>query len=298
MIVGGLVASAHASMMIVIPVMPRFIELIGGSAFIFGLAFSMQAIGRFLTNIPAGVLSERIGRKWVIIIGGLGVALFATLSGLSDSIPMFLIFRFFSGVASAMTIVVANVVAADPEHRRESRARTRPDARLAAGGGHRKPGARRRDRRSLRHPNAVLRFRHRRADLCPLGNPAPAGDAPRARTAERRPRAPQRLRVRRNLPLARPQLLHRLRTWLLHVLPPRRHVHHPHPHLRRRHPHDGPWTDRPAVHHLVAHAQRPHLPRRSHGGQVRAEDRHHPRGHTRRPHDHRPALSPRRWGSS
>ena len=113
MIVGGLVASAHASMMIVIPVMPRFIELIGGSAFIFGLAFSMQAIGRFLTNIPAGVLSERIGRKWVIIIGGLGVALFATLSGLSDSIPMFLIFRFFSGVASAMTIVVANVVAAD-----------------------------------------------------------------------------------------------------------------------------------------------------------------------------------------
>ena len=113
MIVGGLVASAHASMMIVIPVMPRFIELIGGSAFIFGLAFSMQAIGRFLTNIPAGVLSERIGRKWVIIIGGLGVALFATLSGLSDNIPMFLIFRFFSGVASAMTIVVANVVAAD-----------------------------------------------------------------------------------------------------------------------------------------------------------------------------------------
>ena len=118
-IVGGLVASAHASMMIVIPVMPRFIELIGGSAFVFGVAFSIglgfaiQGLGRFLSNIPAGVLSDRIGRKWVIIIGGLGVALFATLSGLSDSVPMFLVFRFFSGVASAMTIVVANVVAAD-----------------------------------------------------------------------------------------------------------------------------------------------------------------------------------------
>ncbi len=112
-ITGGLIASAHASMMIITPVMPQFIELIGGSVFALGLTFSVYGVGRFITNIPAGVLSEKIGRKWIITIGGLGVALFATLGGLSENVPMFLAFRFFSGVFSSMTIVIANVVAAD-----------------------------------------------------------------------------------------------------------------------------------------------------------------------------------------
>ncbi len=112
-ITGGLIASAHASLMIITPVMPQFIELIGGSVFALGLTFSIYGVGRFITNIPAGVLSERVGRKWIITIGGLGVALFATLGGLSQDVPTFLVFRFFSGVFSSMTIVMANVVAAD-----------------------------------------------------------------------------------------------------------------------------------------------------------------------------------------
>ena len=112
-IVGGLISSAHASMMIVTPVMPDFIDLIGGSVFTLGLAFSFYGAGRFLTNIPAGALSEKVGRKWIITIGGLGVAVFATLSGVADDIPTFLAFRFLCGVASSMTIVMANVVAAD-----------------------------------------------------------------------------------------------------------------------------------------------------------------------------------------
>ena len=112
-ITGGLIASAHASMMIITPVMPQFIELIGGTVFALGLTFSVYGVGRFITNIPAGVLSEKIGRKWIITIGGLGVAVFATLGGLSQDVPTFLTFRFFSGVFSSMTIVIANVVAAD-----------------------------------------------------------------------------------------------------------------------------------------------------------------------------------------
>lgn len=112
-IVGGLIASAHASMMIITPVMPEFIELIGGGVFALGLTFSVYGVGRFITNIPAGVISEKVGRKWIITIGGAGVAVFATLGGLSQDVPTFLAFRFFSGVFSSMTIVMANVVAAD-----------------------------------------------------------------------------------------------------------------------------------------------------------------------------------------
>ena len=126
-ITGGLIASAHASMMIIMPVMPRFAKLIGGddfwvgfggvtvggSVFVLGLAFTTYGLGRFITNIPAGAISERFGRKWIIVTGGLGVAVFATLSGLVDNVPLFLVFRFLCGVASSMTIVMANVVAAD-----------------------------------------------------------------------------------------------------------------------------------------------------------------------------------------
>lgn len=112
-IVGGLISAAHASMMIVTPVMPEFIHLIGGNVFTLGLAFSFYGFGRFITNIPAGALSEKVGRKWIITIGGLGVAVFATLSGVADDVPTFLAFRFLCGVASSMTIVMANVVAAD-----------------------------------------------------------------------------------------------------------------------------------------------------------------------------------------
>ena len=112
-ILGGLIAAAHASMMIVIPVMPRFMELIGGGAYVFGLTFTLYALGRFLTNIPAGSLSEIIGRKWVVTIGALGVAIFAFLSGIPDDVPLFLLFRFLSGVFSSMTIVVGNIMAAD-----------------------------------------------------------------------------------------------------------------------------------------------------------------------------------------
>ncbi len=112
-ITGGLIASAHASMMIITPVMPEFINLIGGGVFALGLTFSVYGVGRFITNIPAGVISEKVGRKWIITIGGLGVAVFATLGGFAEDVPTFLTLRFLSGVASSMTIVMANVVAAD-----------------------------------------------------------------------------------------------------------------------------------------------------------------------------------------
>ena len=117
-VVGGLTATAHASMMIVIPALPRFMDELGGavffgSAFALGMALSSSSIGRFMTNIPAGMLSEKIGRKHVIIVGALIVALFSSLSGTASNAPIFWLYRFLIGIGSAMTITVANVVATD-----------------------------------------------------------------------------------------------------------------------------------------------------------------------------------------
>jgi DHA1 family multidrug resistance protein-like MFS transporter len=129
-IVGGLIASAHASVMITIPAMPAFMEEMGepriafglfsldiaftvGVILSFGIALAASSIGRVMTNIPAGLLSERIGRKQVIVAGALIIAVFGSLSGTAANAPMFWMYRFLIGIGSAMAITVANVVATD-----------------------------------------------------------------------------------------------------------------------------------------------------------------------------------------
>ena len=99
--------------MITIPAVPRFLADMGGSAVAIGLSFSVMSVGRFLVNIPAGMLSERIGRKKVVIAGGIIIAVFATLSGTSTNIPTFLLYRFLIGIGSAMVITVTSVIATD-----------------------------------------------------------------------------------------------------------------------------------------------------------------------------------------
>ena len=115
---GGLLAAAHSSMMIILPVLPRFMTELGGAVFFgatfsLGLALTSSSVGRFLTNIPAGALSEKIGRRKVLVVGGLVVAIFASLGGTAPNAPMFWLYRFMGGVGSAMVITVANVVATD-----------------------------------------------------------------------------------------------------------------------------------------------------------------------------------------
>ena len=117
-IVGGLIATAHAAMMITIPALPTFMKNLGGFWIIgitlsLGIALASSSLGRVVTNIPAGVLSERIGRKPIMIAGAIIVAVFGTLSGVAPNAPIFWLFRLLMGVGSAMVITIANVVATD-----------------------------------------------------------------------------------------------------------------------------------------------------------------------------------------
>jgi MFS family permease len=113
LIVGGVVAFAHAAMMIVIPSVPAYVDQLGGTAIMVGLTFAAYSLARLIMNIPAGVMSERFGRKRVLVAGALGVGLFATLSGLAPNMPLFLFYRFLTGVFSAMAITSGSVVATD-----------------------------------------------------------------------------------------------------------------------------------------------------------------------------------------
>ncbi len=117
-VVGGLSATAHAAMMITIPALPNFMEELGGFMFIgvsmsIGIALASSSLGRVVTNIPAGLMSERVGRKPIMIIGAVIIAVFGSLSGVAPNAPSFWVFRLIMGVGSAMVITIANVVATD-----------------------------------------------------------------------------------------------------------------------------------------------------------------------------------------
>jgi MFS family permease len=117
-IVGGLIATGHAAVMITIAALPTFMEQLGSVLFIgfvmsIGIALASSSFGRVITNIPAGILSERIGRKPVIVTGAIIVAMAGSLSGFAPNAPSFWAIRFIMGIGSAMTITIANVVATD-----------------------------------------------------------------------------------------------------------------------------------------------------------------------------------------
>ncbi|MEK9658335.1 MAG: MFS transporter [Chloroflexota bacterium] len=111
--ISGLVAAAHSTHMIVVPVLPAFVDGLGAAFWVVGMALTVSYLARFFTNIPAGIMADKFGRKRIIAIGGLGVAIAGSLTGTADSVPVFLILRFLTGMFTAVTITVGNVVFTD-----------------------------------------------------------------------------------------------------------------------------------------------------------------------------------------
>lgn len=114
LVVGGVVAFTHSAMSIIIPVLPIYMESLGASVAL-GVGFTLgsMSLARFLTNIPAGIVAERLGRKKVIVTGALLVGLFGSLSGSAPGLVVFLALRFVGAIGSAMVQTSASVVVAD-----------------------------------------------------------------------------------------------------------------------------------------------------------------------------------------
>ncbi len=79
----------------------------------FGVAFSMLTVARLIFQIPLGHLSDRIGRKGLIVWGMLLMAPLTLLQGLAPTTLLLSIDRFLLGAASAMIVGPVYAMVAD-----------------------------------------------------------------------------------------------------------------------------------------------------------------------------------------
>src|SRR5574341_80215 len=93
----------------VIPIFPFYIERLGAGGSAFGLLVATAALTELLFGPLWGSVSDRVGRKPILMIGMLGYGLAMALFGLSTELWMLFASRALSGVLSAAEIGRAHV---------------------------------------------------------------------------------------------------------------------------------------------------------------------------------------------
>lgn len=105
---------------IVIPTLPFLARQVGASPVEMGLLVTVWAVAQLLTAPLWGNLSDRVGRKPVLIAGLLGYGVSFFLMAAAPSYPMLLLARLAGGLLSAAALPTALALAADltpPENR-------------------------------------------------------------------------------------------------------------------------------------------------------------------------------------
>ena len=98
---------------IVIPILPFYIDRFGASGSSLGLLMASFAVMQFMFAPIWGSISDRYGRKPVLIIGVMGNALSHLLFGLSTQLWMLFAARTLAGIFSAATMPAAMAYIAD-----------------------------------------------------------------------------------------------------------------------------------------------------------------------------------------
>lgn len=88
---------------IVIPIMPFYVERMGAGGTELGLLVASYAVMRLICGPLWGSLSDRVGRKPVMMVGIFGYGITMILFGLATKLWMLFLFRALSGILSSAT---------------------------------------------------------------------------------------------------------------------------------------------------------------------------------------------------
>ena len=98
---------------IIIPILPFYVEEFGGGGAEMGMLMTIFSAMQFIFSPIWGSLSDRIGRKPVLIIGALGNALSMALMGFATNYWILLSARALAGVLSSATMPAAMAFISD-----------------------------------------------------------------------------------------------------------------------------------------------------------------------------------------
>src|SRR5262245_12851663 len=100
----------------VVPVLPLYARSFGVSQAAIGLSIAVYGLARFLVAMPVGQLSDRLGRRPALALGGLITAAGNLLCAYVPNYPTFVAARFVAGVGAAF--VLTAVRSCSPTSRR------------------------------------------------------------------------------------------------------------------------------------------------------------------------------------
>ena len=103
----------------VVPIFPFFVERLGAGGSALGLLVAIGALTELIFAPLWGSVSDRTGRKPILMVGMLGYGLFMGLFGLSTELWMLFAFRALSGVLSAATLATSMAYIADSTGEKE-----------------------------------------------------------------------------------------------------------------------------------------------------------------------------------
>ncbi|HEX2281700.1 MAG TPA: MFS transporter, partial [Thermomicrobiales bacterium] len=95
------------------PVLPLYARTFGVSTALVGLLITSFGVARLFTNLPAGRLADRIGRRPLILTGPILTGIGAILAGFAPTFWLLVGARFVQGLGSAMSATVSMTVLAD-----------------------------------------------------------------------------------------------------------------------------------------------------------------------------------------
>jgi MFS family permease len=103
-----------------IPSLPLYAQSFGVPASAVGLAVAVYGLARFFSAVPSGQLSDRLGRRPSLAIGGLISGMGNLWCAAATSFPEFIVARFVAGFGAGLIVTTGQIVLADittPERR-------------------------------------------------------------------------------------------------------------------------------------------------------------------------------------
>ncbi|HXV94651.1 MAG TPA: MFS transporter [Pseudonocardia sp.] len=112
-VVSACVASVQMSWSLVVPVLPAYATQFGLGPAELGLVVGIFGVGRLLVNIPAGMLADRVDRRWLLLWSVLAVVVAQALTGLATGYGTLLATRLVTGIAGGVAITTGMSLLAD-----------------------------------------------------------------------------------------------------------------------------------------------------------------------------------------